>query len=87
MYWRDLLTRCINSISIIYDVFGSVPKIRKATISFVVSASLSVRLSVRMEQFGFHWTTFFHESGISVFFGKSVEKIQVSLTSNKNNGT
>jgi len=35
---------------------GALAKVRKATISFV----MSVRLSVRMEQLGSHWTDF-HE--------------------------
>jgi len=35
---------------------GAFAKLRKATISFV----MSVRLSVLMEQFGSHWTDF-HE--------------------------
>jgi hypothetical protein len=34
--------------------FGAVAKLRKATISFVTS----VRLSVRMEQLGSHWMDF-----------------------------
>jgi hypothetical protein len=33
---------------------GALAKLRKATISFV----MSVRLSVRMEQLGSHWTDF-----------------------------
>jgi hypothetical protein len=37
-------------------VLGAFAKFRKATISFV----MSVRLSVRMEQFGSHWADF-HE--------------------------
>jgi hypothetical protein len=35
---------------------GACAKLRKATVSFV----MSVRLSVRMEQLGSHWTNF-HE--------------------------
>jgi len=45
---------------------------------------MPVRPSVRTEQLGSHWTDF-HE--IFKSFQKSVEKIQVSLTSdNKTNG-
>jgi hypothetical protein len=40
----------------IYRVLGAFAKLRKATISFV----RSVRLSIRMEQLGSHWTDF-HE--------------------------
>jgi len=43
---------------------GPLVKLRKATLSFVIPVrpyvSLSVHLSVRMEQLGFHWTDF-HE--------------------------
>jgi hypothetical protein len=50
----------------------------------LLSVCMSVcLLSVRMEQVGFHWTDF-HE--ISIIFRKSVEKIKVSLTSDKNSG-
>ena len=51
-------------------------KLRKATISFV---------SVRMEQLGSHWKDV---DGIwyLTFFRKYVDKIQVSLKSDKNNG-
>jgi len=52
------------------------------TITFVMS--LSVSLSVRMEQFGSHWTDF-HEILFLIIFTKSVEKIQVSLKSDYNN--
>ena len=43
----------------------------------------SVRLFIRMEQLGSHWTDF---DEIWFFLNKFVEKIQVSLKSNKNNG-
>jgi hypothetical protein len=63
-------------------------QLRKATISFVMSVCLavrpSVRPSVRMEQFGFHWTGF-HEILYFSIFRKSVEKIQISLKSGKKN--
>ena len=63
------------------DVFrGAFAKLRKATISFVIS----VRPSVRMERLGSHWTDF-HEFGYLNIFRKSVEKIQDSLKSYQNN--
>ena len=43
-----------------------------------------VRLSVRMERLGSHWTDF-DEICHLCFFRKSVEQIQVSLNSDKNN--
>jgi hypothetical protein len=46
---------------------------------------MSVRLSVRMKQLGSHWADF-HEIWYLSIFGKCVEKIEVSLKSDKNNG-
>jgi hypothetical protein len=60
---------------------GSFAKLRNATISFVVS--LCPR--VRKEHFGSDWADF-HEIRYLRIFRKSVEKIQVSLKSDKNNG-
>jgi hypothetical protein len=40
---------------------GAFAKLRKATISFVMSIRLSVRPSFSMEQHGSHWTDF-HEN-------------------------
>jgi len=54
---------------------------RKTTIRFVMSE----RLSVRMEQLGTHSKNF-HEIWYLSIFRLSVEKIQVSLKSYKNNG-
>jgi hypothetical protein len=63
------------------DTFlGAFAKLRKATISFV----MSVRLSNRMEIFGSHWKGF-HDIWHKNVFQKSIEKIQVSLKSDKNN--
>jgi hypothetical protein len=45
----------------------------------------SIHPAIHMEQLGSHWTDF-HESWYSSIFQKSVEKIQVSLKSDKNNG-
>jgi hypothetical protein len=59
----------------------SFAKLRKATISFL----MSVRLSVRMEQLGSHWADF-HEIWYLMIFRKSVENIQVSLKSEENSG-
>ena len=55
--------------------------IRKATISFVIS----VCPFFRMEQLGSCWTDFDEIWYLSIF-RKSVEKIQVSLKSDKSNG-
>jgi hypothetical protein len=56
-------------------------KVRKATISFFVSVSLSVRT----EQLGSHCTDFHEMLHVSIF-RKSVEKIQVSLKHDKTDG-
>jgi len=53
----------------------------KATISHV----MSVRLSIRMEQLGSHWTDFRNIWYLSIF-RKSVDNIHVSLKSDKYNG-
>ena len=60
-------------------------KVRKATISFVMSVRHSVSLSVQMEQLGSHWT-YFHDIWHLRIFRKCVEKTEISLTSDKNNG-
>ena len=61
-------------------LLSAVTKLRKATISFVMSAHLSVcpRRKTRLR-----WTDL-HET--AEYFSKIVEKIQVSLKSDKNNG-
>ena len=61
---------------------GAFVKLRKATIYFV----MSVRLSVRLEKLGAYWTDFDEIQYLGFFFRKSVEKIQISLNSDKNNG-
>ena len=58
---------------------GELAKLRKTTISFV----MSVRPSVRIEQLGSHRAIFMK---FYIIFRKSVEKILVSLTFGKNNG-
>jgi REP element-mobilizing transposase RayT len=60
---------------------GEFPKLRKATISFVTS----VHLSVRMEQRRSHLTDF-HENRYLNIFRKFVKKVQVSLKSDKSSG-
>jgi len=67
---------------IILSVLGALAKLRKATISFY---HVSARPSVRMEQLGSHWTDFREILHLS-FFRKSVDKIQVSLKSDKKKG-
>jgi hypothetical protein len=39
-----------------FAFIGAFEKLRKATISFVMYVPLSVRLSVRMEKLGSHWS-------------------------------
>jgi len=51
----------MQNIAIRSGVFlGAFAKLRKVTISFIMSICLSVPPSVRMEQLGSHWTDF-HE--------------------------
>ena len=63
------------------DFLSALTKLRKVTISFV----MSVRLSVRMKQLGSHQMDF-HEILYLSIFRKYIEKIEVSLKYDKNNG-
>ena len=60
---------------------GAFAKLRKA----IVNVFMSVRLSLRMEQLGSHWTDF-DEIWCLRLFRKSVETTQVLLKSENNNG-
>jgi len=62
---------------------GTLAKLRKATMSFVMSVRPSVRLhaTVRLPLDGFAWNLM-----LEYFFEKSVEKINDSLKSDQNNG-
>jgi len=64
---------------------GACTKFRKATSSFNLSVCPSTRPPVRMVQLSSNWTEF-RDNWYSSIFLKSVEKIQVSLQSDKNNG-
>ena len=68
-------------LSTIYAVLGTFTNMRTATISFVMSACLSIC----MEQFGYQWRHF-KENLYLTIFRRFVEKIQVLLKSDKNNG-
>jgi hypothetical protein len=55
-------------------LLGAFPKLRKATISFV----MTVRPSIRMAQLGSHWEDFIMKLDMGRFFEKkNVEKTQV----------
>ena len=59
-----------------FDTFlGAFAKMRKATISF----AMSVRVSVRIEPLGCHWTDI-REIWYWSIFRKSVEEIHIALT-------
>jgi hypothetical protein len=60
--------------------------LRKAAVGFIMSVCLSVCISVRMEQLGFHWTDF-NETWYLHVSQKSVKKLQVSLKSKGLKGT
>jgi hypothetical protein len=64
------------------QTFSGDSKIAKITVSFTIPV---VRLSVGMEEIGSLWIEF-HKSLYSSIFRKYVEKIQVSLKSDKNKG-
>jgi hypothetical protein len=61
---------------------GALAELRKATVSFV----MSVGLYVRVKHLGCHWREI-QEIWYSNIFFNYVDKIQVSLKSNKNRGT
>jgi len=63
------------------DFLGAFTKLRKATISFL----MSLRPFVCMEQLGSHWKDFYEILYINTFL-KSVAKNKVLLKSDKNNG-
>jgi hypothetical protein len=63
---------------------GAFAKLRKATISFVMSVCPSVRPSVCMEQPGSHWTVF-HEM-LYFGFSKICPENPISLISHKTDG-
>jgi hypothetical protein len=55
------LTFCLSTTYIVLGtalILGAFARLRKATVSFVMSVCLSLRPSVRMQQLGFHWTDF-----------------------------
>jgi len=52
---------------------GAFTKLRKATLSFIMSVCLSFRPSVFMEQLSSHWTNF-NEIWYCNIFQKSLEK-------------
>ena len=63
---------------------GELTKLRKASISFVMSVRSRIHLCVRMKQLDSHWKDF-DKTWCLGFFRNSVKKIQVSLKSKKNN--
>ena len=75
-------TRCLPTCSVrSWSPFlRAFAKLRKVTVSFV----MSVCPSVRMEELDPNWTVY--EILYLSFFRKYVQKIQVSLKSDKNNG-
>jgi hypothetical protein len=72
MYWGKYRTQ--------YLFLGAFAKFWKVTISFV----MSVCPSVRMKQLGSHWREF-EKTWYFRLFRKSVEKIKISVQSDKNN--
>jgi hypothetical protein len=82
--WNLAWTLCYLK-PIRHSILGAIAKLRKATMGFVMSLNPSIRLSVRTVKLGSHWTDL-HEIWYLGIFRKSVEKIQVSLKSDNNNG-
>jgi hypothetical protein len=67
-------SRIVNAVEGLNHFSGTFAKLRKATISFAMSACLSICLSVRKEHRGSHWMDF-HENGYMSIFLKSDRKI------------
>jgi len=63
-------------------MLGEFAQLRKATISF----DMSVCLSVRTQQLGYHQTDEIMTVAISVFFKQLSRKFEFRLNSHKNNG-
>jgi hypothetical protein len=79
-------TFSVSETNLDYVLLGAFIKLRRANISFRMPVYMSVRLSVPMEQLGSHSEDFNDTLCLSFFFfRKSVEKILVSLKSDKNN--
>jgi hypothetical protein len=76
-----------QKLTLTYTFLGAFEKLRKAAISCAISVrlSVSVRPSVRMKQLGTH-STDLREILYFTIFRKYVEKIQLSLNPDKNNG-
>ena len=68
------------------EFLGALAKLQKATVSFVLSVSPSVRPFFRTGQFG-SYQKVFHEIWYLSVFRKSVKEIQVSVKYDKNNGS
>ena len=84
-YVRDISGVRNNQMLVIswsYTFSGAFAKLRIGPISFVMSASLSVRPSLHMVQLGSNQRDF-HETSYLSIFPKSVGKIQFSLKSEK----
>jgi hypothetical protein len=75
-----LVAQCLNQLRYRIFLLCLVAKLWKETATFV----MSVRLSVRMERLGSHWTDFYEIRFLSIF-RKYVSQTQVSLKSDKNN--
>ena len=72
---------CVSTHRPVGAIFRRIGKLLKATISF----AMPVCLSARTEHLGTHWTDFDEISYLRLF-RKFIEKIPVSLKSDKNNG-
>ena len=65
----------------LFSLLGAFVKLRKASISFV----MFIFCPPAWKQFGSHWTDF-HEVSYFIIWRKSVEGVQFSLNTDKNNG-
>ena len=79
-----LIMRAMFFVGLYNTFLGACAKFRWAKTSLVISFCPS--LSCRLDQLVYYWTNFHDMHYLSIFFRKSVDKIQVSLKSDKNDG-
>lgn len=74
--------RDLSNLANLFYFLGAIAKLRESILSFV----MSVWLSIRKKHLGSH-SMDFHEIWRLSILGQSVDKINVSLKSDGNNGT
>jgi len=84
-YRRTFSLKVVGNKLKVESFLGAFTKLRKAAVGFIISVRLSVGTELPLDRFSYYWTDFCYIWDLSIF-RKSVEKMQVSLKSNTNNG-